>query len=739
MPPAASPGPRRASPAPPPATSRASQRRFLELPDVPRILGGASISTIFADNDDDDADLSLMETNKRATGAIAGDLTVARLTHAPRDAMAAAAAAAAVGRWRARVLPLPSAASGAAFKPLTPTDAFEASSMSSTVATTDAASTHRRHAHAPYFAGTSAGASAAAEGHRVLGSIGGPQSTAHFEWATDATSPKASFPRRVAATTAETLRRGDADTDRHWDALAGRSEAALLRRFVTSPFIQRRVHIGGGCFINTLVLNGPDHDDAGRDDGHLLLRKDRKTIVLTHGYGAGLGFWFANLDHLARDLVDPDSGLPYQIVAVDWLGMARSSRSDFFDRAALRRMPWWCAAVDDGFHQGTDAAATGTAAEGGQLSGAFGAAFRPPYRQWLTQEDPLHLTSRRNASTHSRPPAPAPPLYTLTNHPRHPYHRHPRPAPAPAASDSGVGDSEAYFVDALEAWRRTVGLDSPFVLAGHSLGGYLAAAYTLKHGGGGGGGGVVDRLLLVSPFGLAPLPARLRRATTDLNSAVDHCLVADSSDASTFRRRRPVFPATASAATPRIPWPTRLLLAGWARNLTPQLLLRHAGTPLGRVLARRAIARRFPRLSPADRAAVADYLHAISAAPPAGEYALHALMRVVVAVGGSGGGVGGGPTGSNSADPDDDESALNGGLFARSPMGPRLLHGLPGACRRVGLVFGDRDWGWDAATAALPLLREPCTAVRFVAGAGHHLCVDNPDGFLHAVRDLLRA
>ena len=46
-----------------------------------------------------------------------------------------------------------------------------------------------------------------------------------------------------------------------------------------------------------------------------------------------------------------------------------------------------------------------------------------------------------------------------------------------------VTDHEDYFIDSLELWRKAIGLTTPFTLVGHSLGGYLSAAYALKYGG----------------------------------------------------------------------------------------------------------------------------------------------------------------------------------------------------------------------------------------------------------------
>ena len=58
-------------------------------------------------------------------------------------------------------------------------------------------------------------------------------------------------------------------------------------------------------------------------------------------------------------------------------------------------------------------------------------------------------------------------------------------------------EAEAWFVDKLEAWRAATPAlrATPFVLAGHSMGGYLAAAYAAAHP------DKVAHLLLVCPAG----------------------------------------------------------------------------------------------------------------------------------------------------------------------------------------------------------------------------------------------
>lgn len=229
-----------------------------------------------------------------------------------------------------------------------------------------------------------------------------------------------------------------------------------------------------------------------RLDGH----DTKHTLVMLHGYGAGLGFFYKNFEGLSRR---PG----WQLYALDLLGMGRSSR--------------------------------------------------PPFR--IAAKD----------------------------------------------REAGVREAEAWFVDALEEWRRARGIDK-MTLLGHSLGGYLAVCYALKYP------GHLEKLILASPVGIPEDPYAVR---ADLPSSAD---LANSTATS----------SAPPAPPPRKPLP-RWLTTLWDANVSPFSLVRLSG-PLGPRLVSGWTSRRFAHLPPDEATALHDYAYSLFRQRGSGEYALAYIL-----------------------------------------------------------------------------------------------------------------
>jgi cardiolipin-specific phospholipase len=86
-----------------------------------------------------------------------------------------------------------------------------------------------------------------------------------------------------------------------------------------------------------------------------------------------------------------------------------------------------------------------------------------------------------------------------------------------ADTPARVAQAEAFFVDALEEWRAARGI-ARMQLYGHSLGGYLAAAYALRHP------DRVARLVLISPAGIPRDPADALAPARELTESQDESI-----------------------------------------------------------------------------------------------------------------------------------------------------------------------------------------------------------------------
>ncbi|XP_041018661.1 probable 1-acylglycerol-3-phosphate O-acyltransferase [Juglans microcarpa x Juglans regia] len=146
-------------------------------------------------------------------------------------------------------------------------------------------------------------------------------------------------------------------------------------------------------------------------------------------------------------------------------------------------------------------------------------------------------------------------------------------------------ETEAWFIDSFEEWRKAKNL-SNFILLGHSFGGYVAAKYALKHP------DHVQHLILVGPAGFS-----------------------SESDASESLIR---FRAT---------WKGAILNHLWESNFTPQKIIRGIG-PWGPNLVRKYTSARFGTYTTGDTLTdeesklLTDYVYHTLAAKASGELCL---------------------------------------------------------------------------------------------------------------------
>ncbi|KAL8135648.1 hypothetical protein AgCh_010330 [Apium graveolens] len=146
-------------------------------------------------------------------------------------------------------------------------------------------------------------------------------------------------------------------------------------------------------------------------------------------------------------------------------------------------------------------------------------------------------------------------------------------------------ETEAWFIDSLEEWRKSKNL-SNFILLGHSFGGYVAAKYALKHP------EHVKHLVLVGSAGFSQESEQSERLTR--------------------------FRAT---------WKGAIINHLWESNFTPQKIIRGLG-PWGPDLVRKYTTARFGSYSTGDvltedeSKLLTDYVYHTLAAKASGELCL---------------------------------------------------------------------------------------------------------------------
>eukprot|EP01039_Chlorochromonas_danica_P006905 gene6905-7630_t len=343
-------------------------------------------------------------------------------------------------------------------------------------------------------------------------------------------------------------------------------------------------------------------------------RKNKKpTLVLLHGYGLGLGFFYDNYDHLAHNFD--------RVIAVDWPGMGCSAR----DILKMKKISGLSNAPKRWFN-------TTTSRE----------AYEKALAHQVTEE----------------------------------------------------------FVDSLEELRVQEGL-TDFVLAGHSLGGFLSAKYALKYP------KHIKGLVLISPVGVTNPP-----------------------------------PVEQHAEPGQLDWRMRLIKNLWEMNFTPQSVVRIAGSH-GPKLVKNAISidGRFSKQFQSEELQVlSDYFYHITALPGSGEYALNSLLQPIFTKPESESEV----SEANSRDSPSSSRrekrkrrGYSSGVYAREPLEQELSSlRMP-----ILLMYGDKDWlYYPTASDSIDLWNKSGgrAELKIINNAGHHLYMDNSKDFNNSVVDWVR-
>jgi len=253
--------------------------------------------------------------------------------------------------------------------------------------------------------------------------------------------------------------------------------------------------------------------------------------------------------------------------------------------------------------------------------------------------------------------------------------------------DGRVNEAESFFIDSLEEWRQKMGLEK-MTLVGHSLGGYLSIAYTLRYP------TRVNKLILLSPAGIPRDPESttvLSREVTDDQvtggvGGADHAEPASKGRVSSMR--------SSQREEQRKESRTRKLFTYlWEEGWSPFQVVRTAGL-WGPMLVGKYSSRRFIGLGMEDTKAMHEYILNITVMKGSGEYCISHLLAP--------------------------------GAHARRPMVDRIHEvKVP-----VTFVYGDNDWmDPEGGTQSVERLRQAGNGngrIYIVPHSGHHVYLDNP-------------
>ncbi|PVG03530.1 alpha/beta-hydrolase [Serendipita vermifera] len=269
----------------------------------------------------------------------------------------------------------------------------------------------------------------------------------------------------------------------------------------------------------------------------------------------------------------------------------------------------------------------------------------------------------------------------------------------PEDTPARVQQAESFFLDALEEWRGTMGINR-MTLVGHSLGAYLVTAYALKYP------QHVSRLVLLSPAGVPAGPnttvpaAELTRSRThpegsEVTQPPRELKNPNSKDVSGIKQEQVREIEEQKEEKQKEPWTRRLFVHLWEAGYSPFGVLRLGG-PWAPLLVAKYTTRRFADLDPEHVRDLHQYLLQISLARGSGEYALSHILAPMA--------------------------------YARMPLEYRVANlskDIP-----VTFVYGSHDWmdpeGGVRSVKKLKQVGNIGSKMYTVPGAGHHVYLDNP-------------
>lgn len=203
--------------------------------------------------------------------------------------------------------------------------------------------------------------------------------------------------------------------------------------------------------------------------------------------------------------------------------------------------------------------------------------------------------------------------------------------------EDAIKEAEDWFVDALEEWRVKRKIQR-FTLLGHSLGGYMAVAYSLKYP------GRLNKLILASPVGIPEDPHAVTAEMPEPSeSTLPNEVIQDQHRITTVPPAlgelqkgdnnvllRGPANVEAAAASPQGDRPPRRMLPRWFAylwdaNISPFTLVRWAG-PFGPRIVSGWTSRRFSHLPAEEAKSLHDYAYSIFSLRGSGEYALAYIL-----------------------------------------------------------------------------------------------------------------